>query len=210
VGVGILASCIQQHRTDDVEFIRENLTLANELLVAAGLPAHLEPEHFTGVEWIAEVRPGELEYSSIYRLGRLAAKRRLHKQMAAESAKEDPLEDPDLQRAIASPDFHLIANLNAEGVYVPIVFDAVLSDAEGLIALGSSHKLLTELIEVAPALEIHIAAAGEVGAAEMARIVALADDERTPLRGELLAWLSFYKGARASIKHGTALWSHLR
>jgi hypothetical protein len=210
VDIGTLARCNKHRDQDTSEYIRETLAVANELLAAAGLPAHLEPERIEGIELIADFRPRILEYSSIYRLGRVAAKRRLQMEWLPTAAgeAEDPRDDPDVQRAVASSDFHLLTNVDGEGIYVPVAFDNVLSNAEGF-TFGSSYKLLAELVEVAPGFDIHVGADGEFGNAELSRVAKLADDERAPMRRELLAWLSFYKGARLSIKHRTALWSRL-
>jgi hypothetical protein len=214
VTIASLARFNRGHREDDAGWIREQLTRANEVLHAAGLPSHHEPEHVDAVEWIADLRPNNLPYSFVYYLCRAAAKRRLHQDWTApgEADAADPRDDLDLKRLIGSPDFQLCMNVNAEGLYVPVQFDKVLRDDgdNGLAteALGSSYQLRAELQEVAPALGIQLAADGELSPAEASRIADVADRETSPTRRELLSWLSLYKGAQLSIKR-TALWSSL-
>jgi hypothetical protein len=70
---------------------------------------------------------------------------------------------------------------------------------------GSSQRLLSELIEVAPALGIKLDRRGELADDEATRISELAEAEQTPYYRELLSWMALYEAARLSIQHRTAI-----
>lgn len=69
--------------------------------------------------------------------------------------------------------------------------------------LGSSYRLLEELVYVAPALGIHLNN-GKLGDEEAERIDALIEDDNGLYR-EYAAWLLLYEAARLSIAHRTAI-----
>lgn len=69
--------------------------------------------------------------------------------------------------------------------------------------LGSSYRLLDELVFVAPALGIRLEN-GKLSDEEAERIDALVDDDNGLYR-EYVSWLLLYESARLSIEHRTAI-----
>lgn len=119
----------------------------------------------------------------------------------------DPSEDPAVDDALSDMESHLICHSDAEGLYVPVDFDEVLyaepdQKLPGGI-LGSSYRLLDELVLVAPALGIELAD-GELSDQEAERIGRLIDADQG-LHREYVSWLRLYESARLSIAHKTAI-----
>ncbi|WP_432730346.1 hypothetical protein [Variovorax sp. W6] len=83
--------------------------------------------------------------------------------------------------------------------------DADLEELNGLPGgmLGSSQRLLEELVFVAPALGIRLEN-GKLSDEEAERIDALIDDDNGLYR-EYVSWLLLYESARLSIEHRTAI-----
>jgi len=123
---------------------------------------------------------------------------------------EDPARDPMVEAVAAQLDVHLLCHSDAEGFYVPIDFDKVIVDVNdrGLAGgmLGSTQRLLAELIEVAPAIGISLAG-GQLSDAAAAKLAA-DDPERTPLWSERMAWLVLFENARVSLADGTMIVFH--
>ena len=83
--------------------------------------------------------------------------------------------------------------------------DADIEELSGLPGgmLGSSQRLLEELVFVAPALGIRLEN-GKLSDEEAERIDALIDDDNGLYR-EYVSWLLLYESARLSIEHKTAI-----
>ena len=99
---------------------------------------------------------------------------------------------------------HLLCHSDAEGMYVPIDFERVLVD-ESLPGgyLGSTQRLMRELITVAPHLDITLVG-DELPDAEADAI----NEElhsQPPFFRERTVWLSLYEAARLSLEHGAAI-----
>src|SRR6202008_5022884 len=87
---------------------------------------------------------------------------------------EDPTDDPVLEEETEMLSSHLLCHSDAEGFYVPVDFDDVLFEEaeDGELPggmLGSSYRLLDELVVVAPALGIRLDD-GQLSDAEARRI----------------------------------------
>jgi hypothetical protein len=122
-------------------------------------------------------------------------------------AGEDPTRDPAVEEAASLFDTHLLCHSDCEGFYVPVDFGDVIfdNDDRGLAGamLGSSVRLMAELVEVAPAIGIRISGSA-LADAEAAAIVA--DDQgATPFYRERLVWLALYEAARCSIANDTMI-----
>ena len=121
----------------------------------------------------------------------------------------DPSEDPVVEDVLYSSQSHLVCHSDAEGFYVPVDFDEVLysePDGDEQLAggmLGSSYRLLDELVLVAPALGISLVD-GQLSDAEAERIGKLIDADQGLYR-EYVSWLRLYESARLSIAHKTAI-----
>jgi hypothetical protein len=196
IDIGLFAGLDEDE--DGLEWRRENLEAINRVLVAANLPPYDEP---TTVNQDSRADCPSFPYSILHYLRRVAAKRRLDPSFVARPLPEgtDPSEDPAIEDAGATFDFHLLVHSDCEGYYVPVDFADVLIDDElpgGM--LGSSQRLMRELVEVAPALGITLEN-GDLSDTEAARINQVAEADG-PLFREHLAWIALFEAARISIR----------
>ena len=206
ISVGMLAELLE----DDPEgaaWFETGLSAANKLLVQAGLPAHVEPRSLELSQSRASIE--SFPYSFIHYLRRAYAHRCANPSWVASalSEDEDPINDPVLEAEGDMLRSHLLCHSDAEGFYLPVDFNEVLFADEdcGLPGgmLGSSYRLLDELIVAAPALGIRLDA-GQLSDDEAARIDELACSGEGMFR-EYCSWLALYEAARISIEYKTAV-----
>lgn len=209
IQVGVLADLLEND-TEGAEWLEEGLTAANHLLVAAGLPTHTEPRTIAALENRASLL--SFPYSFIHHLRRAYAYRVDAPDWMATplDEDEDPTEDEVLEEVAERFESHLLFHSDAEGYYLPIDFDDILvadgveggEDLPGGL-LGSSYRLLEELVLVAPALGI-VMVNGQLSDAEAARVDAIACNDDGLFR-EMASWLVLFESARLSIQHKTAI-----
>lgn len=205
VEVGMLAGLMENDEEGAEEF-REELAAVNRLLVAEGLPPHDEPTVVSDLRSRATLC--SFPYDFLHYLRRAHARRLADPGWHATplSAPYVPFADPLMLAALDTMTSHLICHSDAEGFYVPIDFpEPLASDGEDLPGgvLGSSQRLLAELVFVAPALGI-VLSDGVLTDEEAARIAALSEGGEGLFR-ELAAWLALYEAARLSVAHKTAI-----
>ncbi|OEZ31272.1 hypothetical protein [Variovorax boronicumulans] len=205
--VGILADLIEND-PESVEHFEADFAAANRKLAEAGLPAHVEPHSLPPLESRAPL--DGLPYSFIHYLRRAYAHRVTTPGWIATPLPEDadPTEDETLEDVAGLFESHLLCHSDAEGFYLPVDFDEVIfagedeTDLPGGM-LGSSYRLLEELVLVAPALGIALSD-GELSDEEAARLGdSMGEDEG--LYREIESWLLLYESARLSIAHKTAI-----
>jgi hypothetical protein len=98
-------------------------------------------------------------------------------------------------------DSHLLNHSDCEGFYIPLdCSDFIIDDKAPGGILGSSYRLLDELILLAPALGIDLSS-GELSDLEARRINDLINDSTSEIEPLLTAWIVFYEAARLSVKH---------
>jgi len=207
ISVGMLCDLLQND-AEGAEWMEEGLAAANQVLSAAGLPPHIEPRVLPPMSTRASLCSSP--YSFIHHLRRAYAYRLRDASWTAQPLESgtDPTSDRMLEEVLETFESHLICHSDAEGYYVPIDFqDVLFSDGEepGLPGgmLGSSYRLLEELILVAPALGIQLQA-GQLSDDEARRI----DDSAScdeGLHREHASWLALYEAARLSIEYRTAI-----
>lgn len=208
ISIGVLADLLE-HDPEGAEWLQEELAVVNKVLAAAGLPPHAEPRELTPPQ--SRARIGSFPYSFIHYLRRAYAHRASSPGWMATQVEDgvDPSEDPVVEDVLYSSQSHLVCHSDAEGFYVPVDFDEVLysepDDDEQLAGgmLGSSYRLLDELVLVAPALGISLVD-GQLSDAEAERIGKLIDADEGLYR-EYVSWLRLYESARLSIAHKTAI-----
>jgi hypothetical protein len=206
VCVGMLAELLEED-PEGVEWFDASVAAANLLLVDAGLPTHVEPRSLEVDQSRASI--DSFPYSFIHYLRRAYAHRAADRTwLAAPLANEvDPCDDPILHAEGDMLRSHLLCHSDAEGFYFPIDFAEVLFAGEDSALpggmLGSSFRLLDELIFVAPALGI-LLDAGQLSDAEAARVDDLACTGEGLCR-EYCSWLALYEAARQSIAFKTAI-----
>jgi hypothetical protein len=188
VSLGVHVFALADMRTADAEgeaFLRSSFARINVALARRGLPEHHEPETAT-----ASLPPGvimNMAYSTFPALGRRLLRRRtVSRSPQGREGEED--------KALALLASHLRCHANNGGFYVPVEFAEPLyapldepSLPGGLV--GSSQRLLAELLELAPDLGVD-------------------PDHPEADRGKLLheGWHTLHACARVSVAHGTAIW----
>ncbi len=221
VCVGMLAELLEDD-PESAEGFEEELAEVNRVLAAAGLPPHTEPRGPLELDSRASI--DGFPYSFIHYLRRAYAHRVLSPDWVATPLADDvdPTADPKIQALLDGCESHLLCHSDAEGFYVPVDFDEVLFDGDGGDEeevegdadieepaglpggmLGSSQRLLEELVFVAPALGIRLDD-GRLSDEEAERIDALIDEDDGLYR-EYVSWLLLYESARLSIEHRTAI-----
>ena len=205
--VGILADLIEND-PESAEHFDEDFAVVNRKLAEAGLPPHVEPRVLPPLDSRAPI--DGLPYSFIHYLRRAYAHRVTTPGWMATPLPEDvdPTEDETLEDVASTFESHLLCHSDAEGFYVPVDFEEVIfaeedeTDLPGGM-LGSSYRLLEELVLVAPALGIALTD-GQLSDEEAARLGdGMGDDEG--LYREIESWLLLYESARLSIAHKTAI-----
>ena len=188
---------------EGAESITKNIALVNEFLGEAGLPLHTEP---TEVRTRTRPHTGSFPYSFLHYLRRAFAY--VHEEMLLTPVGEDddPSQDDAIEDASSLFDTHLLCHSDAEGYYVPIEFEEVIFDTDerGLPggSIGSTQRLMAELIETAPVLDITL----ENGQLIDAEATAIHQDaDRGPYWRERLVWLAMFEAARVSLADKTLI-----
>ena len=189
---------------EGAEQLKTQIAVLNEVLAANGLPPHHEPE----VDGAARPRAfcGGFPYSFLHYLRRAFARVREGQPLTPVAPGDDPLDDPVVESATDMMDSHLLCHSDAEGFYVPVDFARILVDADDRVPgglVGSTYRLMAELVEVAPALGIALVD-GRLSDADAARLAA-ENDEQAPYWRERLVWLALYESARVSIANKSLL-----
>lgn len=127
VCVGMLAELLEED-PEGAEAFEEDLTEANRVLAAAGLPQHTEPRGPLELDSRASI--DGFPYSFIHYLRRAYAHRVLSPDWVATPLPDDvdPTEDPKIQVLLDGSESHLLCHSDAEGFYVPVDFKDVLFD----------------------------------------------------------------------------------
>lgn len=210
IGVGVLAD-LMLHDAEGAEWLKKDFERLNEVLRENNLPEHSEPENLPKLSRRSSLN--SFPYSFLHYLRRVAAHRFRDENWIAEPfpENENPADDPVLDSEMYMMNSHLLCHSDCEGYYVPVDFSEVIVEPGkqnrirgGL--LGSSHKLMKELIEIAPALEIEISD-GKLADAEIENIK-LADRAESGLFREKIVWLALFEAARLSLEHQTAIVFH--
>ncbi|MDX3435655.1 hypothetical protein [Streptomyces stelliscabiei] len=103
---------------------------------------------------------------------------------------------------------HLLCHADNGGYYVPVDMSEPLflpeeADVAGYGMVGSSQRLQSELVQLAPGIDIHPEDDGTLSPAEQTR---LADTPHTdPFELEKFAWAHLYAACRASVTSGHAI-----
>jgi hypothetical protein len=205
VEVGVLADLLSAD-PEGADLIRAELDAVNRVLSEHHLPLHQEPVALPELDSRTPVLG--YPYSFLHYLRRAAAHAFADPSWRAEPLPEgqDPAQDPVLQARYELMDSHLLCHSDVEGYYLPQDFPDVLFTQDEAVPggmIGSSPRLMAELVEIAPALGIRLTGTG-LSDEEAGRLTRLTDSPEGIWR-ELIVWLSLYEAARLSIAHGTAV-----
>ncbi|MFB9246556.1 hypothetical protein IV454_08340 [Massilia antarctica] len=203
IAIGMLAE-LKKDGDEHADSFRAELLAVNACLASVGAPVHAEPERIDKLDNRSGIRG--FPYSYLHFLRYAYAHRIADSAWIATPLPDDtdPASDPALEAQLDPLESHLICHSDAEGLYVPVEFDypAFHDELPGGI-LGSSYRLLEELIVVAPAIGVELVNKALTDR-EAARINELVSCKHGLYR-ELCAWLALYEAARLSIEHKTAI-----
>lgn len=208
ITVGILAQLIEfEEDQETIDDIRGQFEQINELLARNGLPRHVEPDQLPPPDTRSSL--DSVPYSFLHRLRRAYAHRLVSPTWTAKplGADVDPSQDPVVSKQTARMESHLLCHSDCEGCYVPVDFQPVLHDDTGRVPgefVCSSHRLLDELVFVAPALGIPLN--GNELSDEQAAEINRDEEMERGLWIERATWLTLYEAARRSIRHKAAIW----
>jgi hypothetical protein len=203
ISIGVLADLIK-HDPEGAEWVRADFEQVNRVLSKCNLPAHTEPEILPTLE--SRKKAGGFPYPFLHFLRRAYARVKADpgRQPAPVPEGQDPADDPVYREIESDFDSHLICHSDAEGYYVPIDFEEVIFDARvrgGM--LGSTIRLMGELITVAPYIDIPLS--DGYLSDETAELLSLESEYSSPFWVERLVWFVLYENARLSIEHKTAI-----
>ncbi|MFE3193517.1 hypothetical protein ACFXHA_31255 [Nocardia sp. NPDC059240] len=207
MGLGVTTHALAYAIANGEEDFESDLDVINKLLIDNGLPAHEEPQGYGAATARAHV--SSFPYSMVHYLRRAYAH-------ALTNPGQPVTPVPESERAAGDPlvdevsclfDCHLICHSDCEGYYVPIDFEDVLfaDEEDGLPGgmLGSSSRLMRELVYVAPYLGITLV--DDQLPDTDATALFEAEDEDNPLWRERLVWLTLFENARVSLANNTLI-----
>ncbi len=205
IETGMLADLIEND-LEGADWMRESLAKVNEVLAENNLPLHSEPEQLPKMQNRAGVL--SYPYSFLHHLRRVYARVTNDPEWTPTPVPEgeDPAEDPVLAEEMCMISSHLLCHSDAEGFYLPIDFDDVIIDDHDRVPggfLGSSYRLMEELVRIAPKLNI-ILNGCQLSDAEADRINKLSESE-DGMWIENAVWISLFEAVRLSIEHKTAV-----
>jgi hypothetical protein len=205
LGVTVGRLAVWQDDREVLELIRQEIREIDRVLLANGLPAHIEPETLPKLERRSGL--DHMPYSWFAALLRaIAFSRQAPEEFAAASEDDNPLDHPHVRAEQALRGSHLICQ-GVEGYFVPLDFPKPLSDPRGKLVgrtLGSSQAALRELVAVAPVLDIRLAK----GKLSNALAEKINKEEEGPHYSERQAWLILFESFRLGIEHKAAVAFH--
>lgn len=202
--VGILCD-LNLNDQEGYIFVKKDFDAMNEFLKKNNYTPHIEPESLPEFENRCELNG--YPYSFLHYLRNGYAHRKSDPTwMAKENIYDyEPDNDPVVEYEMDKMESHLLCHSDTGGYYLPVEFDSILYD-EILIPdffLGSSFKLMRELIEVAPALNIEV-----VDNDIQQTIIDSINHDMDSQNGiwiHRIVWFSLFEAARLSIKYRTAI-----
>lgn len=205
VSVGQLGGRIHLDE-EGTQWLRESFAKVNEVLSENGLPIHSEPEHLPLLQ--SRAIDHGLPFSFLHHLRRFYAYVVNDFNWVPIPEGENPADDPILDKEMYMMSSHLLCHSDTEGFYVPIEFDDILIDEknQGRICggiLGSSYRLMDELVEIAPKLGIQLNNQ-QLSDAEAEKLNQEAASQ-AEFWIEKTVWLVLYEAARLSIEYKTAI-----
>ncbi len=228
VTIGSLADAVK-HDQEAAEMLREAFAAVNEVLRENNLPVHTEPQQLPKILSRSDTNLG---YSYLHHLRRFYA-HAVH-DPSRELQDTNPLEDPVLIEETNKMSSHLLCHSDAEGFYLPIDFKDVIADNGSRIPggfLGSSCRLMEELVFLAPTLGVELQGASLTDTEAnkiLDRFYAATNTAETGWRHRIMrtkqqsilethliedpilvnvkmAWLTLFESARLSIEYRSAI-----
>jgi hypothetical protein len=207
ITVGALSEVLQNNDAREAAWLREVFFGINEVLKEAGLSEHEEPETIAPHRGLTFAR---CAYSSLNYFRCLYAFMLSNPGRSPGAALTwgDRTEQPVLRNWTPPLSSHLLHHSDCEGFYLPIEFDEVLFDTKNLGripggVLGSSFRLIEELVSIAPQVGI-IIENGNLSDREVEKICQEREAE-SEFSNVKAVWLSLFEAARLSIESKSAI-----
>lgn len=210
ISVNLLAFYKANDR-EGYEQLKQEFGKINLLLASQSLPIHLEPETLPQISHTNRSRPYLRNFSSswIHYLRRAIAYWKEREPLTP--CLGDPIEDDILKEEYYMLRSHIICHSDTGGFYLPIDFNEPLFDPNEEIAgggiLGSSYRVIDELMGVAPAIGIELLDKGRLSDEQAARLSG-ERNETVAFGIERQVWFTLYENAKYSVEHGTAIVLH--
>jgi hypothetical protein len=183
---------------------REHYEALNRALQRNNIAQYQEPEIVANYElrhWI-----DDFSYRDLHHLRRFYAHVHHDPQALPHPLEEGerPLPDSVID-AVSNPKHHLLYHADDRGFYVPVEFEEAICDVEveGEV-IGSSQRLMTELLFVAPFLGINISD-GVLTDEEAEKINDAVKSAEDPYETEKAVWFALFEYAKTSIDYNTAI-----
>lgn len=211
MGLGVTVGVLEAFAGDEdaLAHFRKQFTLLETALAEQGRAGYREPER---VIRVGRPTVDSFPYSFLHYLRRAYALFVSGKTVTP-AADEEALErDAAVVEDEASMlSSHLLCHSDCDGYYVPVQFpdplfvDEALGVAGGGM-VGSTQRLFSELLRVAPAIGVRISADGSLSDSEARRLYDLGDDH--PFFREQVVWLTLHEACRDSLATGAAIVFH--
>ncbi|MCA0313638.1 MAG: hypothetical protein LCH63_07325 [Candidatus Melainabacteria bacterium] len=208
IEVNILGQLLENGDEEGAAFFKEEFELVNKALKVHGLPAHVEPEEPLEFDSLGSCLSFPYSFVHYLRTAMAYARNNRTRQQYLED-KPDGDENNELLQCelFEKTTSHIICHSDCEGYYLPLDFeDIIFADEDYQFAggmLGSSKKVLEELLSCADFLGIEISPDGDV--AKEAKLQENDNFENDPLFREKTVWLALYAAAKFSIAHNSAI-----
>ena len=197
IEVGVLADLVE-HDPEGAAWFREELATMNLVLQRNGIESHREPESLLPIEMNGV---DSFPYSFVHYLRRAYALKRSGQEVTPMSDPEMSREDSGVVESITMlMDSHLLCHSDAEGLYVPIHFSRPIMDEEITGGMLLESRLLEELVEVAPLIDVSLEA-GRLTDVQLALLVPAANEGHRFER-ERTVWLALFEVATPALNKG--------
>jgi len=205
IEVGMYASLLK-HAPEEAKWLTKTYSMLQQVLKENRLEGYSEPKSINGLN--GRTLCSSFPYSYLHYL------RRFYAHCVANSNWEptpvvdgvDPTKDPVVNDESMMLSSHLLCHSDCEGFYLPVEFNEILIDEKNRIPgglLGSSYKLLEELVSIAAKLGIELDN-GVMSDEEAVRVNKLSESGQGFHR-ELVVWIALFEAARLSIEYKTSV-----
>ncbi|MBX9941470.1 MAG: hypothetical protein K2Y32_19560 [Candidatus Obscuribacterales bacterium] len=167
IEINVLGQLLENGDEEGVAFFKEEFELVNKALKMHGLPEHVEPEELLEFDSLGSCLSFPYSFVHYLRTAMAYARNNRTQQQYLEDKPEGDENNELLQcELFEKTTSHIICHSDCEGYYLPLDFeDIIFADEDYQFAggmLGSSKKVLEELLSCADFLGIVISPDGDV------------------------------------------------
>lgn len=176
------------------EWVADDIAASNAVLKFLGYSEYVTPASWVPPREEFQLVSGGVPYDWLHEL------RAVYARVHALAGENDQDAITRLTKTSAS---HLLDHADNEDMYLPVDFEHPLTVPDIRAVVGSSQRLVAELISVSPALGMQIDSDGRIAAASLDSLVDNPDS--VPLGGARECWAQLYDSARVSVSSGLPL-----